>query len=73
MNVEAINVKMGSLQLANPTVLASGIHGSSLGKVPDALKLGAAPDADLVIVGRSIIEASNPREALMEIRPGLVR
>ena len=34
-------------------------------------KRGAAPGADFVIVGRSITEASNPREALMEITPGL--
>jgi dihydroorotate dehydrogenase (NAD+) catalytic subunit len=32
---------MGSLQLANPTLLASGIHGSSLSKVVEALKFGA--------------------------------
>jgi len=34
-------------------------------------KLGAAPGADFVIVGRSITEAPNPRGALMEITPGL--
>ena len=32
---------MGSLQLANPILLASGIHGSSLAKVLEALKFGA--------------------------------
>jgi dihydroorotate dehydrogenase (NAD+) catalytic subunit len=32
---------MGGLQLSNPTLLASGIHGSSLSKVVEALKLGA--------------------------------
>jgi dihydroorotate dehydrogenase (NAD+) catalytic subunit len=32
---------MGSLQLANPILLASGIHGSSLSKVMEALKFGA--------------------------------
>ena len=32
---------MGNLQLANPILLASGIHGSSLSKVLEALKFGA--------------------------------
>jgi dihydroorotate dehydrogenase (NAD+) catalytic subunit len=32
---------MGSLQLANPVFLASGVQGSSLSKVLEALKLGA--------------------------------
>ncbi len=41
MSVEAIAVKMGDLQLANPTVLASGVHGSSLSKVVEALRYGA--------------------------------
>jgi dihydroorotate dehydrogenase (NAD+) catalytic subunit len=41
MSVEAIAVKMGSLQLSNPTVLASGVHGSSLAKVLEALRVGA--------------------------------
>ena len=41
MNVDAISVEMGSLRLANPTVLASGVHGSSLAKVLEALKFGA--------------------------------
>jgi len=66
-------VKMGSLQPANPMISYSGAHGSSLGKVLDALKFGATPGADFVIEGLSIIEASNPKEALMEIRPGPVR
>ena len=41
MSVDAIRVKMRSLQLANPTVLASGVHGSSLAKALDAIKFGA--------------------------------
>lgn len=41
MGVEAITVKMGSLRLGNPALLASGVHGSSLGKVLEALKFGA--------------------------------
>lgn len=66
MSVEAIVVKMGSLQLANPTIVASGVHGSSLGKILDALKFGAG-----AAVTKSI--GSKPREALMEIRPSVVR
>ncbi|QQG48161.1 MAG: dihydroorotate dehydrogenase [archaeon] len=41
MSVDAIRVQMGSLRLENPTVLASGVHGSSLAKVLEALKYGA--------------------------------
>ncbi|HMD78487.1 MAG TPA: hypothetical protein VKF39_00720, partial [Nitrososphaerales archaeon] len=48
-------VKMGSLQLANPMIPSSGAHGSSLGKVQDALKFGAG-----AAVTKSI--GSEPRE-----------
>ena len=41
MNADSVRVQMGSLELANPTLLASGIHGSSLLKVMEALRLGA--------------------------------
>lgn len=41
MSVEAISVKMGSFHLENPALLASGVHGSSLAKVLEALKYGA--------------------------------
>jgi dihydroorotate dehydrogenase (NAD+) catalytic subunit len=41
VSVDAIAVKMGGLRLANPTLLASGVHGSSLAKVLDAIKFGA--------------------------------
>ena len=41
MSVDAITVKMGGLQLSNPTILASGVHGSSLSKVLKALEVGA--------------------------------
>lgn len=41
MSVDAIAVKMGSLQPSNPTLLASGVHGGSLAKVLGALKVGA--------------------------------
>ena len=41
MSVDAIAVKTSGLRLSNPTLLASGVHGSSLAKVVDAIKLGA--------------------------------
>lgn len=41
MSVDAIAVKMAGLQLANPLLLASGVHGTSLSKVTEALKFGA--------------------------------
>ncbi|MGP8124899.1 MAG: dihydroorotate dehydrogenase [Nitrososphaerales archaeon] len=41
MSVDSIRVQMGSLHLVNPLVLASGVHGSSLSKVLEALKFGA--------------------------------
>ena len=41
MSVDSIRVQTGSLQLANPTLLASGVQGSSFSKVLEALKFGA--------------------------------
>jgi dihydroorotate dehydrogenase (NAD+) catalytic subunit len=41
LSVDAIAVKIGGLRLANPTLLASGVHGSSLTKVLEALRVGA--------------------------------
>jgi len=41
MSVDSIKVQMAGLQLANPTLLASGVHGSSLTKVFESLKFGA--------------------------------
>jgi len=41
VSVEGLAVQLGGLRLSNPTLLASGVHGSSLGKVLDALKVGA--------------------------------
>ena len=41
MSLEGIRVKMGGLDIANPTLLASGVHGASLAKVLEALKYGA--------------------------------
>lgn len=70
MSVEAIEVEMGSLHLANPTVLASGVHGSSLGKVLEALRYGAGG-----AVTKSI--GPEPREGyaeptLVEVEGGMV-
>lgn len=70
MSVEDISVKMGSLHLANPTVLASGVHGSSLSKVLDAIKYGAG-----AAVTKSI--GPVPREGyaeptLVEVEGGMV-
>ena len=41
MSLDAIAVKIGGLQLSNPVLLASGVHGSSLAKVLGALRVGA--------------------------------
>ncbi len=41
MSVDAISVKTGGLHLSNPLVLASGVQGTSLGKVLEAIKFGA--------------------------------
>jgi dihydroorotate dehydrogenase (NAD+) catalytic subunit len=61
---------MGGLHLSNPTVLASGVHGSSLSKVLQALKVGAG-----AAVTKSIGPA--PREGyaeptLVEVEAGMV-
>ncbi len=68
--MDAIAVEMGTLQLSNPLVLASGVHGSSLGRVLDALKVGAGG-----AVTKSI--GPRPREGyaepvLVETESGLV-
>jgi dihydroorotate dehydrogenase (NAD+) catalytic subunit len=70
MDVDAIEVKMGSLRLSNPTVLASGVHGSSLSKVLQALKVGAG-----AAVTKSI--GPEPREGypeptLVDVEAGMV-
>jgi len=70
MSVEAINVKMGSLHLANPTVLASGVHGSSLAKVLDALKFGAG-GAVTKSIGPEPREGY-PEPTLVEVEAGMV-
>jgi dihydroorotate dehydrogenase (NAD+) catalytic subunit len=41
MRVEQLRVNLGKLELANPVMLASGVQGSSLSKVLEALEYGA--------------------------------
>jgi len=70
LSVDAIAVKMAGLQLSNPAILASGVHGSSLAKVLQALKVGAGG-----AVTKSIGPA--PREGyaeptLVEVEGGMV-
>lgn len=70
MSVDAIAVKMGGLHLSNPLVLASGVHGSSLDKVLQALKFGAG-----AAVTKSI--GPMPREGyseptMVEVEEGMV-
>jgi dihydroorotate dehydrogenase (NAD+) catalytic subunit len=70
LSVDAIAVKMGGLQLSNPTILASGVHGSSLAKVLEALRVGAGG-----AVTKSI--GPTPREGyaeptLVEVEGGMV-
>lgn len=70
MSVESIKVQMGGLHLANPLLLASGVHGSSLSKVLEALKVGAGG-----AVTKSI--GPEPREGykeptMVEVEGGMV-
>lgn len=70
MSVESIRVEMGGFQLANPTLLASGVQGSSLSKVLEALKFGAGG-----AVTKSI--GPEPREGykeptMVEVEGGMV-
>lgn len=70
MSVTAIAVKMGGMQLSNPTLLASGVHGSSLSRVLEAIRVGAGG-----AVTKSIGPA--PREGyreptLVEVEGGMV-
>jgi len=41
LSIDSIKVQMGSLQLSNPILLASGVQGSSLTKVIEAVRFGA--------------------------------
>ncbi len=70
MSLDAIAVKMGSLRLGNPTMLASGVHGSSLGKVLEALRVGAGA-AVTKSVG-PVPREGYPEPTLVEVEGGMV-
>ncbi|MDE1857468.1 MAG: dihydroorotate dehydrogenase [Thaumarchaeota archaeon] len=70
MGVDAITVEMGSLHLSNPTVLASGVHGSSLDKVLAALKFGAGAAVTKSI--GPIPREGYPEPTLVEVEGGWV-
>lgn len=61
---------MGSLQLPNPTVLASGVHGSSLDKVLQALRFGAgaAVTKSIGVLPRE----GYPEPTFVEVEGGMV-
>ncbi len=61
---------MGSLHLSNPTVLASGVHGSSLEKVLQALRFGAGA-AVTKSVG-TVPREGYPEPTLVEVGDGMV-
>ena len=63
-------MKMGGLQLSNPTLLASGVHGSSLAKVLKALEVGAG-GAVTKSIG-PVPRAGYPEPTLVEVESGMV-
>ena len=70
MSVDAIAVKMGGLHLSNPTVLASGVHGESLPKVLEALKVGAGAAVTKSI--GPLPREGYPEPTLVEVEGGMV-
>lgn len=70
MNLDAITVKMGSLHLPNPTVLASGVHGGALSKVLEALRVGAG-GAVTKSIGPTPREGY-PEPTMVEVEGGMV-
>ncbi len=61
---------MGGLQLSNPALLASGVHGSSLAKVLKALEVGAG-GAVTKSIGPAP-RAGYPEPTLVEVESGMV-
>jgi dihydroorotate dehydrogenase (NAD+) catalytic subunit len=70
VSVDEIAVKMGSLHLSNPTLLASGVHGSSLSKVLEALRVGAG-GAVTKSIG-PVPREGYPEPTLVEVEGGMV-
>lgn len=70
MSVDAIAVKIGGLQLSNPTLLASGVHGSSLAKVLGALRVGAG-GAVTKSIG-PVPREGYPEPTLVDVDSGMV-
>lgn len=70
MSVESIKVEMAGLHLENPALLASGVHGSSLSKVLEAIKYGAG-GAVTKSIGPSPREGY-PEPTLVEVEGGWV-
>jgi dihydroorotate dehydrogenase (NAD+) catalytic subunit len=70
LSVDAIGVKMGGLHLSNPTLLASGVHGTSLSKVLEALRVGAG-GAVTKSIG-PVPREGYPEPTLVEVEGGTV-
>jgi dihydroorotate dehydrogenase (NAD+) catalytic subunit len=70
LGVDAIEVKMGGLHLSNPTVLASGVHGSSLDAVLRALKYGAGAAVTKSI--GPVPREGYPEPTMVEVEGGMV-
>lgn len=70
MDVDAIEVKTGSLRLSNPVVLASGVHGSSIGKALQALEFGAGAAVTKSI--GPVPREGYPEPTLVEVEEGMV-
>ena len=70
MNANAIEVEMAGLHFSNPTVLASGVHGSSLAKVLQALKVGAGAAVTKSI--GPVPRDGYPEPTLVDVEAGMV-
>jgi dihydroorotate dehydrogenase (NAD+) catalytic subunit len=69
-DLDAIETQVAGLRLSNPTVLASGVHGSSLAKVIQALEAGAGA-AVTKSIGLSPRDGY-PEPTLVEVEGGMV-